>query len=168
MTQGTTSIVGAAERWKCGSSPWNVRGYNEMPSFHQSGRALEAVQRFQTPTILPRAWKKVNTLKYRLLPLQLPDFRGTQGGRTPDRRQPVDAPADASPRRPVVLMFPSLSIMERRWLSPGMLFVRCPGCGASPFIVSSSMSRNVRGRASGHSGFVSPVRADRIIRGNDA
>lgn len=52
----------------------------------------------------------------------------------PDRRQPADAPADASPRRPIVLMFPGLSIMQRQWLSPGMLIVTCPGCGAAAVV----------------------------------
>ncbi|HYT73515.1 MAG TPA: hypothetical protein VEL79_02095 [Vicinamibacterales bacterium] len=30
-----------------------------------------------------------------------------------------------------VIVFPGLSIMQRRWLSAGLLIVRCPGCGAS-------------------------------------
>jgi hypothetical protein len=30
-----------------------------------------------------------------------------------------------------VLVIPGLSIMERRWLSPRLMIVRCPGCGST-------------------------------------
>jgi hypothetical protein len=54
-----------------------------------------------------------------------------QGDPAAERRLHGDA-ADAQPR--LVLVFPGLSIMERQWLSPRMLFVKCPGCGASQLI----------------------------------
>lgn len=47
-------------------------------------------------------------------------------------KEPPEARLSSPTRRdPTVLMFPGLSIMEQRWLSPGLLLVRCPGCGAS-------------------------------------
>lgn len=49
---------------------------------------------------------------------------------TDPRRIPHLSPEEDG--KPVVIyLFPGLSIMERHWLSAGMLFVRCPGCGAS-------------------------------------
>lgn len=54
-------------------------------------------------------------------------------------KEPPKARLGSPTRRDrTVLMFPGLSIMERRWLSAGLLMVRCPGCGVSQLFSTAS------------------------------
>lgn len=58
----------------------------------------------------------------------------TEGAAMPNYpdRSSADAPL-------TVLVFPGLSIMQRRWLSAGLLVVRCPGCGASQIFSTANV-----------------------------
>lgn len=61
----------------------------------------------------------------------------------PDRpERPVNASADGG-AAPVTVVFPGLSIMQRRWLSAGVLLVRCLGCGASQMVSSAAVPTTI-------------------------